>query len=91
MQKLGTSVIGYVKRILGNRAFDEYEAMKKWPELVGEKIAEHAKAIRIQYGKLTIQVDDPVWRNELLLMKPMILQKYKKLYQNEIVSDIIFL
>ncbi|HDR05305.1 MAG TPA: DUF721 domain-containing protein [Candidatus Marinimicrobia bacterium] len=91
MQKLGTGAIGYVKKLLGDHAFQEYEAMKKWPNLVGENIAVHTKAIRISYGKMTVQVDDPVWRNELLLMKPIILQKYRMLYNDKIVSEIIFL
>jgi predicted nucleic acid-binding Zn ribbon protein len=91
MQKLGNGAINYVKRILGEKAFEEYDAMKKWPDIVGENIAEHTKAIRVRYGKLTIHVDDPVWRNELLLMKPMILQRYESLCHNKIIRDIIFL
>lgn len=91
MQKLGYGVTKYVKKILGQKAFEEYEAMKKWPDVVGEKIAAHTKAIRVRYGKLTIQVDDPAWRNELLWLKPMILQRYEALGHNKTIRDIIFL
>lgn len=54
------------------------EIIAKWPEIVGEKIAQHAKAIGVDTENLFVAVDNPVWQGQLFLMKDKIVNKIKK-------------
>ncbi len=65
--------------LLKNLGLDERlqqsRAMIIWDEVVGPQIASHTKPIRIRDDVLEIYVDQPVWMNQLHLMKPQILRK----------------
>lgn len=37
----------------------------RWPALVGEQVAAHAKPLRLRHGSLSIAVDDPVWATQI--------------------------
>jgi predicted nucleic acid-binding Zn ribbon protein len=37
----------------------------RWPALVGEQIAQHARPVRLRHRTLMVTVDDPVWATQL--------------------------
>ena len=90
MYRIQKPIMDIVRNILGNKAIEEYEAFKVWDEIVGKKISNVTKTENIIAGKLYVKVDNPVWRNELTLLKPMILEKYEKKFAKKIISDVIF-
>ncbi len=51
----------------------EAEALGRWQIAVGEIIAKHSRAIRVQDGVLWVEVDHPVWKSELHYRKQQIL------------------
>jgi predicted nucleic acid-binding Zn ribbon protein len=55
------------------RSLSEAEALSRWPIAVGELIAKHSRAIRVQGGVLWVEVDHPVWKSELHYRKQQIL------------------
>ncbi|MBI3872972.1 MAG: DUF721 domain-containing protein [candidate division Zixibacteria bacterium] len=65
----------------------------RWAELVGSEIAAHAKAVKIETGRLFVSVDEPAWRQELMYQKPAILAKLNaEAGGNEpVVTDIMFI
>ena len=57
------------------QALEESEAVKRWPDAVGEVIAKHAEAVSVRAGVLRVRVDHPIWRSELQFRKRQILEK----------------
>ncbi|BCR03936.1 hypothetical protein DESUT3_10050 [Desulfuromonas versatilis] len=53
----------------------EYRAWQVWDEVVGPQIAARARPLRIREGVLEVRVEQPVWMQQLQLLKPRILAK----------------
>ena len=51
----------------------EAEALGRWEIAVGDLIAKHSNAIRVQDSVLFVEVDHPIWRSELHYRKQQIL------------------
>jgi hypothetical protein len=53
----------------------QYRALIVWDEVVGPQIAAHTKPEKIRDGILEVSVDQPVWMQQLQLLKPQLLNK----------------
>jgi len=51
----------------------EAEALGRWDVAVGELIARHSRAVRVQSSVLWVEVEHPIWRSELHYRKQQIL------------------
>lgn len=61
-----SGVLDKAMRGLGlSRKFDGWQVVTHWAEIVGEKIAEKATAVRFEEGTLYVSVADDVWRQQL--------------------------
>ncbi|MEO0184797.1 MAG: DUF721 domain-containing protein [candidate division WOR-3 bacterium] len=69
--------------------FKQIELINRWPDIVGKKIAEHARAISINEGNLFVVVDNPLWHAQLSLLKKEIIKKFNQLGAN--LKDIKFI
>jgi predicted nucleic acid-binding Zn ribbon protein len=49
-----------------------------WEEIVGEPLCDHTKAVDVQSGSLTVQVDHPGWFQMFRFNEREILRKVKK-------------
>ncbi|TKJ42126.1 hypothetical protein CEE37_00170 [candidate division LCP-89 bacterium B3_LCP] len=56
------------------------ELQNKWVEVVGETVAKHASPQTLERGLLTVKADSSVWRQQLTMVKPKILEELKKKY-----------
>ncbi len=65
------------------------QLINRWPEIVGKKIAEHARAININEANLFVIVDNPLWQAQLFLLKNKIVKKFNELGAN--IRDIKFI
>ena len=65
-----------------------HQAWLVWDQLVGEQIAARARPLRLRKGVLEVQVDHPVWMQQLQLMKPQILEKISAKIPNAGITDI---
>ncbi len=74
---------------LGKR-LDEAEALSRWDQAVGPLIAKHARAIRVQDSVLWVEVDHPIWKNELHLRKRQILELLNA-GKTDLIGDVLFL
>ena len=68
----------------------QYEAVRIWKEVVGERIANVATPTKIINGTLIVKVEKSTWRNELSLLKREIISKLNAALKEEIVKDIRF-
>jgi predicted nucleic acid-binding Zn ribbon protein len=84
------SVLGKVLRNCRVTAKD-VEALKVfslWPQVVGERVAQHARPIRVNRQRLYVEVDDPVWLAQLRLMRVDILDRVEKTMGKDLIIDV---
>jgi len=74
---------------LGSR-LKEYSILGRWDKIVGEVISRHARPIGLRSGKLSVVVDSPVWKAELVMHAPTIIEKVNQSIGREAVQDISF-
>jgi predicted nucleic acid-binding Zn ribbon protein len=46
---------------------------EKWETLVGSDIARHIQPVSLERGILTLEADSSVWRQQVLFLKPQLL------------------
>ncbi len=67
----------------------DIQLVQLWPQIVGDKIAQHARAININEATLFVVVDNPVWQAQLFLLKNKIIERFNKSGAN--LKDIKFI
>jgi len=88
-EKINKILPRVIKSLNLDEKFKELEMVKYWKDIVGEKIAHHARAININEANLYVVVDNPVWQAQLFLLKNKILKKFNELGAN--LRDIKFI
>lgn len=81
-----------LKQVLGERGMSDrlsrYQTWLIWDKLVGEQIARRARPLRFRQGVLEVQVDHPVWMQQLQMLKPQILAKLHQHLPDADITDI---
>ena len=89
-QALG-NVFAQLFRELGiDKAIEQNQAVTRWAEITGERIAQVSQAVKIEKGVLYVKVNSPVWRNELVFMKHNLIENINQTLKKTIVKDIKF-
>jgi predicted nucleic acid-binding Zn ribbon protein len=65
-----------------------YEAITRWEEIVGAKVAAVTQPERVSHGTLIVKVTSSVWKYELTMRKQEILSKIHQLTGSLDVKDI---
>ena len=85
---------GIMKSVLSNRGYlsacYEGQIPHRWPDIVGERIANVSKCKGVENGILYVRVPSASWRQEISFFKEEILKKIRTETQCETVSDIVF-
>jgi predicted nucleic acid-binding Zn ribbon protein len=68
----------------------EHRAVIDWPEIVGAKIASHSRALRVEQGRLLVEVGSSVWAQELSLMRTTIIGKVNARLGRSAVESVHF-
>lgn len=87
-----------VNKVLGNLLrgwnlsgdVDAYKVFDRWEEIVGEKVALHAKPVRTANRILYVEVDDPMWRTQLKYMRDEIMNRINEVIKEGAVRDVRF-
>jgi len=66
----------------------EQLACAAWAAAVGKKIAVHTRASRLVGQRLVVEVEDAVWRRQLLALSPQILNNLAKALGPSLVEDL---
>ncbi len=69
-----------IKKILSQnpalkQGVNDARIIESWAPAVGETIAKHAQAVQVKNKTLIVEVDHPIWKQELLANKALALQK----------------
>ena len=89
-QPLGTVLTSLMEELGLAKKLKQYEAVRIWEEVLGERIARVATPTKIINGTLLVKVEKSTWRNELSLLKREIITKLNAALKEEIVKDIKF-
>lgn len=90
IKKLGTVVDSVLKKYGLDKKLKEVAVLNMWEDVVGEKISEVAKAVKIKKGILFVSVENSSWRSELNFMKNDIIKKLNNQLKEDLVKDILF-
>jgi len=70
------------------RKIQQTKAMMAWPEIVGAVAAQFSKPIKIRGAQMVVQVSEPIWAQQLILLKYSILKKYRKRFPRLGLKDL---
>ena len=77
-----TAVGDILGRVLGDLGLDgvarAHQIGTIWEEAVGEQVAKHCRPLGLWGDVLELEVDSPVWSQQLQLRKPELLTKLKE-------------
>ena len=90
VQPVGSVLASLMEELGLGKKLKQYEAVRIWKEVVGERIANVATPTKIINGTLIVKVEKSTWRNELSLLKREIISKLNAALKEEIVKDIRF-
>lgn len=84
-------ILGELIRGLGfEKKLKEQRAVVEWSNIVGDRVAAHAQAVRVDRGRLLVEVDSSVWAQELSLMRRKILREVNERIGREAIETIHF-
>jgi len=47
----------------------------EWPNIVGEQVAQHVTPIKLERGRLIVEIDDPSWATQMRFLEPQLVEK----------------
>ena len=91
MEQIGNILKRYLSEIGIERPVLNYRAISVWPIVVGDRLSKVTHAKSIKNGKIFVQVDGALWRNEIIFSKQEIIEKLNCKLESNVVKDIIFI
>ena len=70
--------------------FRVVQLVKLWPEIAGDQIARRTEIAALKFHTAIVKVSNPMWIQELNLLKPEILSRLCETMGNDSVRDIRF-
>ena len=67
----------------------EYRLQQQWPRIVGEHIAAHTRPDTIRFRTLYLVAANSVWLQQLIFLKPSLLEKINAAAGSHMASDIV--
>ncbi len=91
MQHIATAIKKLIKKNGLKKGLDQQKAIDVWGEVVGENINQNTKPKTVEFGVLTVETENAVWRQELYIQKKNIIFSINKKLKNKIIKDIRFI
>ena len=83
-----------LRKVLGDsplrEGLERQKTLECWPEVVGQEIARHSRAVSINEGTLLVRVDGSVWAQELALLRNQIIAAFTERLGEGAVREIRF-
>lgn len=73
------------------RKFDETALVAAWPEIIGTAIANRTQQLYVRDRKLYVRVESAVVKNELVLMRSMIITRLNEHVGQELIEELVIL
>jgi hypothetical protein len=89
-ERIGDILRERVAALGWERRLREEDVITGWGEAVGPQIAAHARPSHIANHRLTVVTENPVWTQQLALLKPDLLRRIATRFGPDAVSDLFF-
>ena len=86
--RLSDALPALLRRLNLDRVVEAQQAVALWPEAVGEKVAEHARAVSVDGTVLLVAVDSHAWLTQLAYLKPELLRRLRKRTRKPLVTNL---
>jgi predicted nucleic acid-binding Zn ribbon protein len=60
------------------KGIERQKPLIMWDKVVGPEIRKHTRALKVRGDKLFVEVDDPIWAQELSFLRGKIIEKLKR-------------
>ena len=74
-----SSLAGALDALLDRLGADSTTAITgvfgEWPKIVGEQVAQHVTPIKLERGRLIVEIDDPSWATQMRFLEPQLVEK----------------
>jgi predicted nucleic acid-binding Zn ribbon protein len=88
LRKLDGVLETVVSRLGLRRDLDDYRIFEAWERVVGEQIARNAQPVRLDAKRLVVNVKNPVWMQELTLLREDIRRRINEWMGRELVQEL---
>ncbi len=89
-QSLSEVLREYVRVMRMDRKLKEVDVIGSWETILGKTIARYTRNVFISKQVLYVEIDSPVVKNELLMMREEIRLRLNELAGEEMVKKIVF-
>lgn len=90
LERGGDILAGSLQGMKIGKEFKQHLVVHQWPELVGRDIANHAKAVKLEFKRLFIAVSHPAWAEQLKYMEFDLKRKINGHFGEALVQEIVF-
>ncbi len=73
------------------RKYDETALVLAWPDMMGKAVANRTKDIFIREKKLFVRIESAVVKNEMVMIRSMIIDRMNEHIGSQVVEEIVFL
>lgn len=87
-QKLGGSLAELTARFGWETQLEVGELMGRWPELVGQNVAEHCVPVTCEPPRLVIRASSTTWATQMRVMTTMLLDRLEKELGRRVIDEI---
>jgi hypothetical protein len=89
LQPLSAVLQGILKRHgLAPKILD-FQLQQRWTQIAGEQIASHSQPDQIRFRKLYLLVDNSIWLQQLMFLKPTLIEKINAIAGHQSIVDIV--
>jgi predicted nucleic acid-binding Zn ribbon protein len=89
-EKLGGILEGLLSEKGLRSVAREYEVVRKWSDIVGERVSHVTECTHVENGVLYVRVASSAWRQEIAYLKHTILSKSREVTNCTSLTDIVF-
>ena len=75
MGRLSTELNSLLARLGSEPAEVVSSVFTDWVTLVGEHVAQHVTPIKLERGRLIVEIDDPSWATQMRFLEPQLIEK----------------
>ncbi|TSA51951.1 MAG: DUF721 domain-containing protein [Actinobacteria bacterium] len=75
MSGLGSELDKLLSRLGAESAATITGVFSHWTQIVGEQVAQHVTPIKLERGRLIVEVDDPSWATQMRFLEPQLLEQ----------------
>ncbi len=89
-QPLSEVLREYIKEMRFDRKLKEVDVVQSWQGLLGNTIARYTRNVYFSKGILFVEINSPIVKNELIMIREEIRSRLNSQAGEEIVTKIVF-